>query len=111
MQLQIVDMWSPDLMPPSSGLPEDPENFAVAIQVYLSEKGQNGGAVFNFNVWSPSAIANTYSGTFLLDTLVFDRFSWEAVRNRLEKLLLHCQSCKSWNEVILSLCGYLHYDD
>jgi hypothetical protein len=109
MLLEIREIWSPDLTPASSGSPPDRENFCVFMQVTILDKEQIGNEVFGFTVCSPSSLAQTDSGTFVQNTLVLDHFSWQTIQNRLEKLLLHCHSCKSWSDVNSALCGYLRH--
>jgi hypothetical protein len=111
MQLEIKTMWSPDLTPPSSGLPPDLAHFALLMQVELSEKEQSGGEVFSFTVCSPSSLAQTSSGTFVQTTLVLNQFSWQVVQDRLEKLIAQCYSCENWSDVVNTLSGYLQYNN
>ena len=111
MKLEIQTIWSPNLNPPSEGLPDDLVDFEIFMQVSLGEAGKPGGEVFTFNVSSPSALAKIESNRFISHTLVLDSFDWERINKRLEKLLLHTVSCMSWNEVIKSLSGYLRYSD
>ena len=87
MNLQIQDMWSPDLHPPSTGNPTDPLDFEVFVQVVLHVASEAGREVFSFRVCSPSALARAESGTFITDTLVLERFDWLAIKRRLAKLL------------------------
>lgn len=103
-------MWSPDLNPPSEGTPEDLNNFSIILQISIGEVGKPGGEVFSLTVCSPSMIEKE-SGLFIQHTLVLDKFDWEIVNRRIEKLLTLVQNSTSWNEVILKLAGLLHYSD
>jgi hypothetical protein len=111
MRLYIQTIWSPDLNPPSEGLPDDVEDFDILIQVLLGESGKPGGEVFSFSVTSPVALSKTESSRFISHTLVLDSFNWESIQKHLEKLLMHTASCKNWNEVIKRLSEYLKYSD
>lgn len=111
MRLEIRDIWSPDLSPPSSGLPSDILDFEVFIQISISEVGQSGNEVFNCTVCSASALANIESGKFICHTLVLDEFDWATLKSRIEKLLLHTTSCKDWDCVIKKLYSYIQYAD
>lgn len=111
MKLEIQTIWSPDLNPPSEGLPDDLEDFDILMQVSVSEAGKPGGEVFSFNVTSPSSLAQIVSNRFISHTLVLDYFDWESIQKRLAKLLKHTASCRNWSEVIKSLSGYLKYSD
>ena len=111
MKLEIQTIWSPDLNPPSEGLPADLEDFDIFMQVSLGEVGKPGGEVFSFSVSSPSALAQIESNRFISHTLVLDYFGWVSIHKRLEKLLMHTASCTNWNEIIRSLSGYLKYSD
>jgi Immunity protein 8 len=111
MHLTLGTMWSPDLDPSSSGLPADPEDYELPVQVALSEAGKPGKEVFSLTVCSPSALLETESGKFLTHTLVLTPFRWDSLRARLEKLLAQCNSCETWNDVIKRLAPFLRYDD
>lgn len=111
MKLEIQTIWSPDLNPPSDGLPSDIEEFDVFLQVSLGDSGKPGGEVFSFSVSSPSALSQVNPNRFISHTLVLERFEWKDIRTSIEKLLRHTDSCTNWNEVIKSLSGYLKYSD
>ena len=106
-------MWSPDLDPvdEGEGRPPDLADFHIYVQAAIEEVGQPGHEVFGFTVCSPSELARTEPGTFVTATLVLERFSWEAVRERLDKLLMHTRSAETWSEVIERLSGVLSYSD
>jgi hypothetical protein len=104
-------MWSPDLDPPSTGLPADAEEYEVAMQVSLRERDEAGGEVFSFTVCSPSALLGVESGRFVTHTLLLMPFRWDALRARVDKLLAQCGSCTTWNEVIDRLSPFLRHDD
>jgi hypothetical protein len=111
MRLEIQTIWSPDLNPPSEGLPADMEDFHILMHVSLGESEKPGGEVFSFCVSSPSALSKLASNRFISHTLVLDSFDWKSIRKRLEKLLMHTASCKNWDEVTKKLSGYLKYSD
>lgn len=111
MKLEIQSLWSPDLSPPSKGLPPDIEDFEVLIQVSIGEIGRTGGEVFSFSVASPSQLARYEAGRFITGTLVLDKFSWSAIEGRLQKLLSFADSAANWQEVIESFQGILQYAD
>jgi hypothetical protein len=75
MKLEITAFWSPDLDPPSEGVPADPEDFEILMQVAVSELGKPDEEVFGFTVCSPSALARVTTDRFVSHTLVLDRFS------------------------------------
>ena len=111
MKIHIKDMWSPDLNPPSTGLPPDSNDFRILAQIAIGVAGQAGHEVFSLQVCSSSALARIESGTFITDTLVLEQFSWANLRHRLEKLIMQCDGCRDWAEVIRRLSGCLRYDD
>ena len=113
MNLVIYGMWSPDLHPPDEGegRPLDLTDFSVFVQVALNEIGDGGSEVYGLNVCSPSVLARTESGAFVSHTLVLERFSWEAIRARLDKLLMHTRSASTWDEVNARLSGLLFPSD
>ena len=111
MNLEIQTMWSPDLIPPSEGLPENTQDYDVFMQVSIGEIGQAGGEVFHFRVCAASVLRETESGNFISHTLVLEKFSWFELENRLKKLLLHTSSCKDWKSVIEKLQPYIQHSD
>jgi hypothetical protein len=111
MNLALEDMWSPDLDPPSSGLPDDLSDFDVFMHMSLNEVGTSGAEVFSFQVMSPSALARTAPGRFLSHVLVLEQFSWNQIQTHLEKLLRHTRGCSTWDCVLLTLSSYVHYAD
>lgn len=111
MKIEIQTLWSPDLNPPSGGLPADLEDYDLFMQVSLGEAGKPGGEVFDFMVCSPSALARVESGSFVSHALVLQPFSWESVEIRLKKLLRHAESCADWECAIKKLAGLLRYSD
>jgi len=104
-------MWSPDLDPPSTGIPDDRESFELLMQVSIGESGTSGGEVFGFTVCSPNKLTLAESGQFVSHTLVLGAYSWDAVLSRVETLLLHTESCRTWDDVISVLSGCLRYTD
>lgn len=113
VKLKINGIWTPDLAPAldGEGVPPDLADFAVFVQVSLQEVGQEGTEVFGFTVCSPSVLRQTEHGSFIAHTLVLDRFSWEGIRERVEKLLIHVESASSWEDVIWRLRGMLSPND
>ena len=111
MRLQVQDLWSPDLDPPSTGEPEDNLDFDIQAQVALGMVDQVGREVFSLRVCSPTALARTEAGTFVTNTLVVEQFSWAALRGRLEKLLAQCNGSRDWDEAIRRLSGCLRHND
>ncbi|MEO0559350.1 MAG: Imm8 family immunity protein [Bacteroidota bacterium] len=96
MRLRISNLYSLD----PDETPMDLTHFGVEVYVVIEEIGQPGAATFRLSVCSPSALAEEVSGTFVSHTLVLDRFSWEAIQERIEKLLMHADSLQTWDEVI-----------
>jgi hypothetical protein len=111
MKLEIQTLWSPDLNPPSEGLPADLEDYELFMQVSLGEAGKPGGEVFDFTVCSPSALARVELGSFVCHRLVLRPFSWESIEARLRKLIRHAESCADWECTIKKLAGLLRYTD
>ena len=111
MNLELQTIWSPDVNPPSSGLPGDIFNFDIFVQMSVGEVGISGGEVFECRVCSATALATAESGQFISHTLVLDRFEWSAVESRINNLLRHAGSCKDWNCVIKSLYPCVKYSD
>ena len=110
MRLRIADLWSPDLNPPSEGLPAS-DDFDLLLQVSISENGAPGHEVFSCRVCTAEALAGTPDGKFVAATLVLETFSWGEVRDRLQKRLRHCDGCATWGEVIARLRPFLSHND
>lgn len=83
--------------------------FDVLVDVDIGEGACPGSEVFQLRVVSPSVLAETGSGDFVLHTLVLDVYSEDALRARIDKLLLHCASVDDWSGLIQSLIGYLRH--
>lgn len=111
MKLEVQTIWSPDLDPPSEGLPRDKLDFDVFLQISIGEVGKPGGEVFNCRVCSVSALANAQPGQFISHTLVLEKFDWSEIKKRIDKLLLHVSSCKDWDCVIKQLYPCIQYAD
>ncbi len=111
MKLLIEDLWSPDLAPPSFGLPANLASFRVFVQVALAQQGEPGREVFEFTVAPADRLAATEDGAFVSHVLVLNDFSWAVIRERLEKLLRHTESCANWQDAIRVLAGYLRWSD
>ena len=47
MKLEIQTIWSPDLDPPSEGLPDELGDFDIFMQVLLGEAGEPGVEFLN----------------------------------------------------------------
>jgi len=110
MNLEILTMWSPDLNPLSEGLPPDPTDFDVFVQVSIGEVGKVGHEVFGFRVCSAAKLAATPGGMFV-SALVLASFDWLEIRSRIAKLLLHTRSCENWDAAIRKLAAYIQYSD
>ena len=104
-------MWSPDVDPPSTGHPVDPDDFSVFLQLRLGVPGERGGEVFSLQVRSPNAMQRVGSGSFVSNTLVLDHFDWSAIRARIEKVLDLARGSRDWSEVIQRLSGFLKHED
>ena len=111
MRLEIESLWSPDLDPPGQGVPEDCSDFEVLVQAEIAEVGKPGSEVFSLVVASPSALSRTESGRFVADTLVLNQFDWAAISSRIHKLLLHCDSCESWEAAVQTVGGFLRHNE
>ena len=111
MKLVVDSLWSPDLTPPSTRVPANATSFRALVQVAVVERGAPGREVFGLTALSPDQLAAAEPGSFISHTLVLQRFSWEEIRTRVEKLLRHTESCSSWSDAIRTLAGYLSHSD
>lgn len=111
MKLEIKRIWSPDLELTEENSPDNIKDFSVLVQVGIGQKDQEGDEVFSLTVCSPSQLKDFMPGMFIKDTLVLDKFNWEQLKKRIEKLLTHTQGAKDWSEVIQKLSGLMYYND
>ena len=111
MNLEIQSIWSPDLNPPSNGLPENVLDFDVFIQMRIGEVDKSGSEVFGCRVCSTSTLSKSEYGQFISHTLVVKQFDWSEIEKRIEKLLLHVSSCATWDCVIKKLSPCIEYAD
>ena len=104
MRLKIKDIWSPNLKPPSAGLPPDISNFSVPMVVSISEEGQSDSEEFLFYACRP-----VYSKANPQPSICFDEFDWTLIRERVESLLGECERCETWDEVIEQLAAHMEH--
>ena len=104
MRLKIKDIWSPNLKPPSAGLPPDISNFSVPMVVSISEEGQSDSQEFLFYACLP-----VYAKANQQPSLCFDEFEWIGIRERIENILQECETCKTWDEVIEQLAPHMQH--
>lgn len=109
MRLELRSLHSPDLERALEEGTVDMSDFDILVFVGLAESGEPDEVLFYLRVCSASALADTESGRFLSHTLVLDRFDWQAIRTRIEKLLRHTTPCSDWNAVIANLAPNLRY--
>lgn len=111
MKMIVQALWSPDLNPPSKGLPADTNDFDVLLEISIGELDREGSEVFGCRVCSASKLATAESGEFICHTLVLSKYDWKLVASRIEKLLLHTSSCDNWSSAIKTLSPYLRHSD
>lgn len=74
--------------------PEDPRDFDLIMNAVIGDERKGTYCSFSFRLCSPSRLGVTENGVFINNTLVMHNFSWEGVRDRLERLFSHAQSCE-----------------
>jgi hypothetical protein len=102
MRLMIKEMWSPNLKPPSSGLPPDISNFSVPMVISISEEGKSDSEEFLFHACRP-----IYSKVRPEPSIYFDEFDWTEIRGRVEAILQECENCVTWDDVIEQLAPHM----
>ena len=108
MELVILRVSSPDLQPEVGGMPNDPQHFAVEVEVMLAPVGREGDDItFSFSAISRSALMQKPTNAFVSNTLVLAEFSWVEVRRHIERLLMQAHSCATWECVAFRLAGYM----
>lgn len=108
MNLTILRLCCPDLLPEVGGLPVDTENFDIAIEVMLAPKEEEGNDIsFTFSAVSHSALSHRTTTGFLTHTLVLSEFSWEDIRRHIERQIMQSQSCTSWECVAFRMAPFM----
>ena len=108
MKLVILRLSSPDLQPEVGGMPNDPQHFAVDVEVMLAPDGREGDdVIFCFSAISRSTLVRTPTDAFISNTLVLAEFSWVEVRRHIDRLLMQAQSCGTWECVAFRFAGYM----
>jgi hypothetical protein len=87
-------------------LPSDPEHCALYIYAQIGIRGQEAADTFGFTAITPSAISGSHERRWGRGYIVLPRFSWEAVRSELEKVLVQC-SGPSWTSIEAELKKHL----
>lgn len=106
LNLYIKSIWSRELKPIIDGKPSNIKNFYIPLEVTISEKGKQGGKIFNFVVASPSK-----SETQKVDRkiLIIESFDWNIIQTYLDLLIKkHCSNCCYWDEVVEKLSIFLN---
>jgi hypothetical protein len=108
VKLTAKTLWSPDLDPPSEGIPPDDTRFSVFVQVTIGPPGDDGGETFGFTVASRDSLSEGFVG----QTLVLDRFAWSDVRGFVERRIdIDGAHSDSWDQLISLLAPFMKYSD
>jgi hypothetical protein len=110
MKLQVQSLWSTDINLPQGHALDAGTNFKVAVQVSVGEASKPGGVMFSLVVCSPSMLPQADSGCFVSNTLVLEKFDWQAILYRIETELLRCNSCPDWATAIHRLSGRMQHE-
>lgn len=108
MKLRIDSIWSPNLIPESTGTPTDVYHFHLYMKIRVSDR-EGHFKVFNFQVCSPSALSDSESGVFLKHILVLEKFDWKIMQDRISHLIAECENCSTWEAAVVKLAGSLEY--
>lgn len=108
MNVTVKTLWSPDVDPPSEGVPPDDRRFSVFVQVTLGPGDDDGGETFDFTVASRDSLRDGFVG----QTLVLDRFAWSDVRGFVERRIgIDAAHCDTWEQLISRLAPFMRYSD
>jgi len=112
MRAEVKRFWSLDL-PDAKSIPPDPENCRVLMQADVGPVGEEGADTFNFEVCTPSGLANRfdsdgrpYWGT---GTLIVRRFDWGAVEAALMQYV-RSLSGADWEELATKLNRFMYWE-
>jgi hypothetical protein len=106
MRPVVKSIVSPDIDRP--GLPPDPTDCSVPVEVEIGPTGERGAEVFSFVVVTPSKLIGV-GPRWGRGLLVLDVFSWDSVDLALENLLAHCEG-ENWHEVAAQLNKELDWE-
>ena len=109
LNLYVKSIWSRELKPIIGGDPSNVTDFYVTIEVGISERGKQGGTIFNFVVASPSKSKSQKVNQFHDRILIIECFDWNVIQNYLNLLIKeHCSNCCYWDEVAEKLSIFLN---
>lgn len=110
MKLELADIWSPDLDPPSTGVPSSLTDFNVYVNIAVKAQGP-GRECFDFIVRSPNHIDEPGLAR-PRQSLTLLRFEWAHVRLYVEQRLRGIgQSATTWDEALRLMAPYFHSMD
>lgn len=92
-------------------LPIDPENCAVAIEVGIGVRGQEGADIFSFTAVTPNYLIGDAEGGIRWGRgyLILPYFAWTDVERAISKLLERCKG-DTWQEISTQLNKEMHWE-
>jgi hypothetical protein len=112
VRAEVKRLWSPDFSDGHS-LPDDLENCSVLIQADIGPVDGEGADTFNFEVWTPDALARRVQADerafWARGMLILPRFSWRAVETAIAQLV-HSFAGQSWDEIAGKLSRFARWE-
>ena len=107
MRLKLLRISSSDLNPPDKGMPDDPTDCDVELEIELCPEGhEHDSEYFCLYVATPPALSRRAPG-FLQPTLLLNEFRWSEIENRIKKLLQYSEDSRNWDAALVKMGGHL----
>ena len=94
---ELKSLISIDL--PDGKMPADTEDCAIFCEAEIGIKGEEGAEIFSFTVVTPKFLAHQTGYRWGRGYLLVNFFSWEVVKEALNKLITRCNQESDWPEV------------
>lgn len=104
---EIKSIISPDL--DNDKNPQDPLDCSIPIEVEIGIKGKEGADLFQLTVVTIQCLQRRNESFWGKGYLITPSFSWNNVKESLEKMLMHC-SGESWNDVAIKISSFLEWE-
>ncbi len=111
MRAELKDIHSPDVEL-NKFFPENPEHFAIFVQLFIGLEGESGSDTFDSYLCSPSGLVELLKDQDILigRTLIIAReYDYEAVRSRIAKYCSRTLS-DTWTEIAQKLLRLGHWE-
>jgi hypothetical protein len=109
---ELHDLFCADLDPMDSRVPDDPDNFLIAVQATVGPAGEPGGDTFAFVVCTPRWLASELASSpylFARHYLIVARYDYAVIHNAISKIVAGTSGL-SWDDVAQRIARYGHWE-